>query len=84
MKSKHVPGIDIVPTDEPIDYWTRVEWSRQMPFSDKFLISIKMFEQACDDIRAKIRAHFPEIPKAAEHRILGVLIEKSRLDRGPQ
>lgn len=80
MESKLVPGIEIVSMDEPIDFWTRVEWSRQLSFSDKFLIGIEMFEVACAEIKAKVQAHFPDIPEPGIQKILGLLVEKSRRD----
>ncbi len=78
MESKLVPGIEIVSMDEPIDYWTRVEWSRQLSFSDKFQIGIEMFEVACAEICERIQTRFPGIPDPAVDEILGLLVEKSR------
>lgn len=80
MESRIAPGIRIVSMDEPLDFQEMVDISRELPAGKKILLGLEMFDQACDEVRAKLRACFPEMPSEAVERVLGLLVERSRCD----
>jgi len=56
-------------------YWEEVKEARNRRIEEKLLAGPRLFDQACQRVRERIRAHFPGIDPKAEDAILERLLE---------